>query len=136
MIFAVLISMVSVGFGVYKNIQASNAEAFAYEQAYTIMGIVQDSNIPSGTKATILDAALGALTTPPPVLDLSRSSADAGTPGVCTEEKKSSCATLASELADANAACTRSKGASEDCAVAAQLKSDIVDQGCFVCYTH
>lgn len=134
MIFAVLISLFSVGFGVYKNVQASNAKGFAYEQAYRVIGKVQEANIPSAAKASIIDAALGALSTPPPVIDLSRSSAGTIAPQVCTDGQKASCARLATDLAGANAACARSKGASDDCTKAEQMKSGIIEQGCFACF--
>jgi hypothetical protein len=135
MIFAVLISVTSVGFGVYKNIEAGNARGFAYEQAYRILGAVQKADIADGAKASIVDAALGSFATPAPVIDLSRSSADVGQTQICTEAEKAACTTTAVQLADANIACTRSKGTDQACLVAAQLKNYIIAQGCFVCFT-
>ena len=136
MIFAVLISLVSVGFGVYKNIEAGNAKGFAYEQAYRILGAVQKADISEGAKANIVDAALGGFAAPAPVIDLSRSNADVGAQQqACTETEKSACTAAAAQLADANSVCIKSNGAADACALAAQLKNNIVVQNCFICFT-
>jgi hypothetical protein len=132
MIFSVLLSVVSVGFGLYKNIEAGNARGFAYEQAYRVMGVVQEANIGTTAKANILDAALGTLATPPPVIDLSRSSADQPTDEVCTEQQRVTCGILARQLGEVNAACEKAKDAV--CAAAVTLKSEVVTRGCFVCF--
>ena len=136
MIFSVLVSVLSLGFGVYKNIEAGNAKGFAYEQAYRVMGAVQQSTISAGAKADILDAALGSLATPPPVIDLSRSSADTtAQQQVCTQVQKDACVTQAGELAGLNATCTRNKNTGDACSQADQLKSDIASQQCLKCFT-
>lgn len=136
MIFSVLLSVVSLGFGVYKNIEASNTKGFAYEQAYRILGVVRDANIPATAKASIMDAALGTLATPPPVIDLSRSSAGTLEPEICTVEQKSSCTGAAADLAQANTLCSRSKGTDTTaCLRAEQDKSQITAQECVVCFS-
>jgi hypothetical protein len=137
MIGAVLTSIFSVTFGVYQNFQAKNNHAFIYEQAYKIIGAIQQADIPAYSKAQLTDRALGVLGTPAPVIDLSQSSADAGTSqAACSDEQKASCSALANDLAGANAACVRSKGASDECPRATGLKSSIISRGCAVCYTH
>lgn len=135
MIFSVLLSVVSLAFGVYKNVEAGNAKGFAYEQAYRIMGVVQKSDISSGAKASILNAALGSLTTPPPVLDLSRSSASVPTTQVCSEQQVAQCGTLAANLAAANTTCSQSKGTASACALIGGLKTEIANQQCVICFT-
>lgn len=133
MIFSVLLSVLSLSFGVYKNIEAGNARGFAYEQAYRVMGAVQDANISASAKATIIDEALTTLATPPPVVDLSRSSADAGpTQGACADDVKAFCAAQAELLGEANAVCVRAKDVV--CAPAAAIRADIVAHGCFRCF--
>lgn len=132
MIFSVLLSVASVGFGLYKNIEAGNARGFAYEQTYRVLGVVQDANISDSAKASILDAALGVLTTPPPVLDLSRSSADDAEPPVCLASLLVSCASLAERLGEANTACAKVKDTV--CAPAIALKRDITARGCVTCF--
>lgn len=135
MIFAVLVSAVSVIFGVYKNIEAGNAKAFAYEQAYRIMGVVRDAQISAPAKADILDAALNALATPEPVIDLSRSSAGTLEPEICTDAQKAVCAEVAGTLADDNTLCTQSKGTDPACSRIADDKSQIDAQGCVACFS-
>ncbi len=136
MIFSVLVSIGSLGFGVYKNIEAGNARGFAYEQAYRILGVVREANIGPAAKASIVDAALGSLGTPPPVIDLSRSSADAPVePEACSPALMSSCVRMAGELAGLNASCVREGPLSEVCLRADALKSDIDSQSCVTCFT-
>jgi len=136
MIFSVLVSVASLLFGVYKNIEAGNARGFAYEQAYRIMSIVRDANIGPATKATILDAALGKLGTPPPVIDLSRSSADAPVdPDACLPSVEAACITKAGELARLNAVCMQGAGSVEACAQAVTVKADIDAAACIVCFS-
>jgi hypothetical protein len=132
MIFSVLLSVVSVSFGLYKNIEAGNARGFAYEQAYRIMGVVQQANISAFSKATILDQAMEALTTPPPVVDLSRSSADQPEPETCTEPHRRSCESLAVQLAKVNATCATAHD--DACVAAIELKHKILDQACMTCF--
>lgn len=132
MIFSVLLSVVSVSFGLYKNIEAGNARGFAYEQAYRVMGVVQQANISAVAKANILDQGMDLFATPPPVLDLSRSSADQPVPQACTDAQRLSCERLASELAQINVACTKAKDAT--CTAALGLKRAVFDQGCFTCF--
>lgn len=135
MIFSVLVSVFSLGFGVYKNIEAGNARGFAYEQAYRILGAVQDANIGSATKATIVDAAFASLATPPPVVDLSRSSADAPVPAeACTETVKTRCIALAQSLAQANALCAREQEPGNACASASQFRMSIDNTACVQCF--
>lgn len=136
MIFSVAISVLSLSFGVYKNIEAGNAKSFVYEQAYRVIGAVNGANIGSTAKASIVDAALGTLGTPPPVIDLNRSSADDPAPGpVCREFLVTSCINTAAQLAVLNASCLRAKGAGADCAYAAELKLNIDGMGCMSCFT-
>lgn len=135
MIFSVLISVASLGFGVYKNIEAGNAKGFVYEQAYRVMGAVNGASIGSAAKASIIDAALGTFGTPPPVIDLSRSSAD--TPAqeqVCTETVMNTCVHLAGQLAGLNASCLRNKSVGNACTQATQTKLDIDSLGCLNCF--
>ena len=135
MIFSVLISVASLGFGVYKNIEAGNAKGFVYEQAYRVIGAVNKASIGPAAKASIVDAALGTFGTPPPVIDLSRSSAD--TPAaepVCSEALISSCVQVAGQLAALNAACLRDKGVGDACVQATQMKLDIDGLGCLNCF--
>ncbi len=135
MIFSVLISVASLGFGVYKNIEAGNAKGFVYEQAYRVMGAVNGASIGSAAKASILDAALGTFGTPPPVIDLSRSSADTPVKGqICTEAVIDSCVNLAGQLAALNASCLRSKSDGNACVQATQMKLDIDSLGCLNCF--
>lgn len=133
MIFSVLVSVASLGFGVYKNIEAGNAKGFAYEQAYRIMGVVRDAGISSYQKAAILDAAMDALATPPPVIDLSRSSADVSAVPACEPERVARCTALSESLAEANAACAKDASASA-CPYAVSLKTDIQQADCITCF--
>lgn len=136
MIISVMVSVVSVGFGFYKNIEAGNNRAHIYETAYGIIGSIQDSNIPAQTKAQLTDDALRNLTAPPPVIDLSRSSADVGDDeGACTFEQERECTALADNLAIENQACARSKEPTGPvCAQAARTRTMITSQGCFSCF--
>lgn len=111
MIFAVIISIVSVSFGFYQTIQARNSHAFIYEQAYRIIGAIQNTNLSAGTKAQLSDAALSVLGTPEPVIDLSRSSADTSTTvQICTTAQRRACTDAASRLAMANNVCAKARG--------------------------
>jgi hypothetical protein len=136
MIFSVFVSIASLGFGVYKNIEAGNAKGFVYEQAYRVIAAVNKSSIGPVAKASIVDAALSTFATPPPVIDLSRSSADttAGT-AVCSETLIRSCVSSAGQLAMLNALCISSKGAGDACAQATQMKLNIDGLGCLNCFT-
>lgn len=135
MIFSVAVSILSLGFGVYKNIEAGNARGFAYEQAYRVMGIVSDANIGPAAKANILEASLASLGTPPPVIDLSRSSADApADPDACAVAVQTSCIRLAGELAKLNAACVKAGPSSEACVSADTLRADIDANVCIQCF--
>jgi len=135
MIVAVLVSAFSLAFGAYQNFQARNNHAFIYEQAYKIIGAIQSASIAPSTKAQLTDKALNTLGTPAPVIDLSRSSADVGSSDVCSPTTRAQCAGLATQLATANAVCTKSKGADAACEDIVVFKSQIVGAGCFVCYT-
>jgi hypothetical protein len=136
MIFSVLVSVVSLAFGVYKNIEAGNARGFAYEQAYRVMGVVKESDIGPVAKANILNAALGVLGTPPPVIDLSRSSADApADPDACPAATLASCTSMAADLADLNAACVQYGAYSAHCERADAVKADIDAASCISCFT-
>lgn len=125
MIIAVLVSVASLGFGVYKNIEANNAKGFAFEQAYRVMNVVKTANIGGVAKASILNAALGTLTTPPPVIDLSQSNAATVEAQACSDALKNTCIDLAQQLATANT--TR--------ASTTELKKTIDAQNCFICFT-
>jgi hypothetical protein len=132
MIFSVLLSLVSVGFGVYKNIEAGNAKGFAYEQTYRVLNIVQQANISAFSRAKITDEALQALGTPPPVIDLSRSSADTPTDDVCTDSARATCTTLAADLAQANRSCATSNAAA--CTRADAIQRQIITEACIACF--
>ena len=134
MVVAVLISVVSVSFGVYKNFEAKNNHAFIYEQAYKIINKIQNANISSMAKSQLTGAALGVLGTPVPVLDFSQSSASTPISQACTEAKIMQCNGLAAQLAHANASCAKSKGIANDCGLAGEIKSTISARGCFSCY--
>jgi hypothetical protein len=135
MIVAVLASVASVGFGVYKNIEAGNAKGFAYEQAYRILNVVQNSDtLTPFQRASITDAALGVISTPEPVIDLSRSSADVGEPTACTPGKVSACTDLAESLAQANRACA--KNVVGACTQAQELQREVVTEACIACFTN
>lgn len=136
MIISVMVSVFSVGFGFYKNIEAGNNRAFIYEQAYGIIGDIQAADISESEKARLTDEALRGLGAPPPPIDLSQSSADAGDAnGTCSTEKSSRCASLADTLGRENAACTRSKEPTGPiCAQAAQSKALILREACFACF--
>ncbi len=133
MIAAVFISVVSASFGIYERLEAQNAKGFAYEQAYRILNIVQNANITPFQKATIADAALNSLSEPPPVIDLSRSSADVGSNQACTEVQRSACTTLASDLASANNACAKKDQTA--CASADDLHRQVIAKDCIACFT-
>lgn len=136
MIFSVFISIASLGFGVYKNIEAGNAKGFVYEQAYRIIGAVNESSIGPAAKANIINAALATLGTPPPVIDLSRSSADEPSPApVCLATLSTRCLVLAENLAALNIACIRSNEVGDACTQATQVKTDIQALECTKCFT-
>jgi len=137
MVISVLVSVVSVGFGFYKNIEASNNRAFIYEQAYEIIGHIQEANIPVQAKAQLTDDALRGLGAPSPVIDLSRSSADEGdeVPS-CTPVKRSQCTNRAERLGRENTACVQgNEPTGPACAQAARTRAEIVSEGCFTCFT-
>ncbi len=97
LMFSVLLSVVSLVFGVYKNVEARNAKSFAYQQAYEVLAIVAQSNMNPYLKAQITDAALASIGTPPPVIDVGRSSADTATvPAVCPQKEVGACIHAAS----------------------------------------
>ena len=131
MIFSVVVAVVSVGFGLYKNIEAGNARGFAYEQSYKVMDAVQQANISTSAKAGILDIALDSLATPPPVIDLSRSSADQPEQA-CPGDVRATCEHLGAQLGRVNAACEEAKDAA--CEAADPFKREIITQGCIACY--
>ena len=134
MIFSVLTAVASLGFGAYKTIEARNAKGFAYDQAYRIMDAIQQAPIAPATKADLFDASLDLLATPPPVIDLSRSSADTADVAVCDAQQVAMCGELASQLALANATCQRSKQVADACDVAGMIKKKITDLHCAQCY--
>ncbi len=134
LIFSVIVSIVSVTFGVYKNIEAGNAKGFAYEQTYRALNVVQQANISSAAKSSIIGTVLAGLRTPPPVVDLSRSSAAVPTPTACELQKQTACGSLADTLANANAACVKTNTPA-DCKAAEQAKRDILTQSCIPCFT-
>jgi hypothetical protein len=136
MIFSVLVSVVSVGFGFFKNIEAGNNRAFIYETAYGIIGNIQEADISQQAKAELIDDALRNLGTPPPVLDLSRSSADVGDDvGACTFEQKQKCTALADTLGIENAACAKSNQPTGPlCGQASQTRARITSQACYSCF--
>lgn len=123
MIFAVGISVISMVFGFYKNIEANNAKAFAYEQAYRIINVVP---------ASLRAAALSKLAPVPAVIDLSRSSADVGSEETCSVAKRDSCTALAADLAEANRSCTQK--ISGACAAVDALQHQVVADACIACF--
>jgi hypothetical protein len=131
-----MVSVISVGFGFYKNIEAGNNRAFIYETAYGIIGSIQDADIPLQAKSQLTADALLNLGAPPPVIDLSRSSADVGDdPEACTVRQKQECTALANSLGIENTACAKSnEPTGRACAQAAQTRSAIVSQSCFACF--
>lgn len=135
MIFSVFISIASLGFGVYKNIEAGNAKGFVYEQAYRVMGAVNNASIGPAAKANILNAALATLGTPPPVIDLSRSSADAPVEGpVCLQALTDRCLNLAQQVASLNVSCLQTKSVGDACSQASALKVEIDSLECLKCF--
>lgn len=137
MIFSVLVSVISLMFGVYKNIEASNARGFAYEQAYRVMNIVRDASIGPATKANILSASLAALGTPPPVIDLSRSSADVlSEPEACSPDVRDACIANAGQLAEANARCAKAGPGSGACSEADALQTELDIESCISCFQY
>ena len=135
MIISVMVSLGSIGFGFYKNIEASNNRAFIYEQAYRIVGQIQDSDIPDQAKAQLTADALGELSAPPPVFDLSKSSADVGDEGPCTPNRERECTALADRLGRENVACAKSKEPTGPvCAQASRTRSQILQQDCSSCF--
>jgi hypothetical protein len=133
MIFSVLLSTVSVIFGLYKHIEAGNAKGFAYEQAYRIVDTIQQANIGSSAKANLSSAALRQIGQPPPVIDLSRSSADEpSVPSTCTDVQQSACRELAQQLGAVNDACR--KAADTVCVAAVPLTNAVTEQGCTSCF--
>ena len=134
-ILSVLVAVVSIGFGLYKNIEANNARGFAYAQAFRMLNAVQRADIATATKVTITNDALGALSTPPPVIDLSRSSA-AILSQSCTADQQATCLDLASQLANANATCIQSRRVDPaSCPAAQTLLNQVVTSGCFTCFS-
>ncbi|HTP56849.1 MAG TPA: hypothetical protein VMJ72_01045 [Candidatus Paceibacterota bacterium] len=134
LIFSVLLSIVSVAFGAYKNIEAGNAQGFAYQQTYRVLNTVQQANISGAAKAAIADSALGNLSTPAPVIDLSRSSAASPTTSVCSDQEQATCTSLAAALASANALCAKT-ALPADCTAAQKAKASILTADCISCFT-
>ncbi len=133
MIIAVLVAAFSVGFGIYERVDANNAKGFAYEQAYRVLNVVQRANITPFQRATIADAALDVLGTPPPVIDLSRSSAAVPPTGACTPAQQRQCTIAAADLATANSACKRADATA--CSNASALQRSIIQQNCIQCFS-
>ena len=133
LISAVLVAIVSLAFGAYKNIEAGNAKGFAYQQTYRALNAVQQANISSAAKSSITGTVLGGLSTPPPVLDLSRSSAAVPVPGACTAAQQNICAALAATLGAANATCSKTN-LPADCTKAQQARKDILSASCISCF--
>ncbi len=135
MIFSVLVAILSLCFGVYKNVEAGNAREFAYEQAYRMMGVVGAAPLTSSAKATLLDAATASLGAPAPVLDFSSSSAGAPTSsGSCTVAQRSACIQTAREVARINMTCAQRTTSPEACAqLRAVVPGDAI-KSCVVCF--
>lgn len=134
LIFSVLLSILSVAFGAYKNIEAGNAKGFAFEQTYRALNAVQQANISGVAKASIVGTVLGGLRNPPPVIDLSRSSAGVVTPSACTAQKQSTCNVLAATLATANVTCSKTN-LPVDCTAAENARKAILTSSCIGCFT-
>lgn len=133
MIFSVLLSTVSVMFGLYKHIEAGNAKGFAYEQAYRIVGTIERANIGASAKANLSAAALRQIGEPPPVIDLSRSRADEPASGSsCTASRQDACRVLARQLGAVNDACRAAADAA--CVAAVPLTNAVTEQGCTACF--
>ncbi|HUO75465.1 MAG TPA: hypothetical protein VMU12_00905 [Candidatus Paceibacterota bacterium] len=133
LIFSVLLAIVSVAFGAYKNIEAGNAQGFAYEQTYRTLNAVQQANISTAAKASITGTVLGGLATPRPVIDLSRSNAGVLTPGACSAAKQATCDALAATLGAANATCVKTNRP-VDCTAAQQARIDVLSSSCIACF--
>lgn len=136
LLLAVLVSVASLGIGVYQHIEAGNAKGFTYEQAYRLMDVIQRAPISGNVKADMLSAALNALATPPPVIDLSQSHADTPVARICDEAKVAACSALAVDLAGANTDCRRNKNTSDSCNRADALRKQIITNQCIACYPH
>lgn len=136
MVISVMVSVVSVGFGFYQNIAAGNSTAFIYEQAYRIIGQIQEANIPASAKAQLTDDALKGLGAPPPVIDLSQSSADIGDGGPCDAATEALCTGLGERLGVENASCEKGKEPTGPvCGQAARTRAEISGGGCFTCFS-
>ena len=135
MIFSVLVSIISLCFGVYKNIEAGNARGFAYEQTYRLLAIVNQSGVSTSAKNDITSSALSSLGTPEPVLNFSDSNASAPVQEVCSEYVKAQCITTAQQVARLNATCAINK-TSEACAQADALRMGSLVQSCVPCFTY
>jgi hypothetical protein len=134
MIFSVLVSVASLGFGVYKNLEADVMRDHASAQVYRALGAVQQASIPTTQKNSITSDALSRLETPPQVIDLSRSSADEAGDGICPAERLSRCDQLGRAQPAANDACTAAGAGSPECAAADLVTIEIKETACVSCY--
>jgi hypothetical protein len=134
MIFSVLVAVFSLGFGLYKNIEANLLEDHATAQVYRALGAVQQANIPVLSKNAITSDALSRLETPPQVIDLSRSSADESDVSICTAERLARCDALGLAQPAANEACARAGAGSPECAAADLATIEIKETACITCY--
>jgi len=133
LIFSVLLSIVSVAFGAYKNIEAGNAQGFAYEQAYRIIGQIGQANISQAAKTQLTAHAIASIGAPPGVLDFFRSNAAVVQPTACTASQQAQCTETARLLGAANAACAKLGAGSPECQSAVTLGADVRD--CVSCFT-
>jgi|GEM_PF-5705928 len=134
MIFSVMVSIISLGFAVYKNIEAGNARGFAYEQTYRLMAIVNQSAISTSAKNDIFHSGFSSLGTPEPVINFSDSSASAPADETCSEYVKAQCISAARQIADFNAICEKGNGAVDACAQANALQTSSLVQSCIPCF--
>lgn len=136
LIFSVLVSIVSITFGVYKNAEAGNARNFAYEQTYRVLGQISDIAVSAAAKASIVNATLTSLGAPAPIVDFSQSNAqDPNASATCSRAVRDVCVARAKALSTVNAQCARSDPDSAICQSAATLIHDISQRNCITCFT-
>ena len=133
LIFSVLLSIISVAFGAYKNIEAGNAQGFAYDQAYRIIAQIQDSSISQSAKTQLTAHAIASIGTPPSVLDFFRSNAAIVQPTACSASQQAQCTETARLLGAANTACAKQGAGSAECQNAVTLSAGVRD--CVSCFT-
>jgi len=132
MIISVIVAVASLGFGVYKNIEAGNARGFAYEQAYRIIGQIQEANISQAVKTQMTAQVIASLGAPVSVFDVGRSGAATIPSETCNAGEQSQCLASAQALGEANVACTKLGPGSVECQNAVQLSEEV--RACIKCF--